>query len=170
MKNFHKSSWIGFGILKALDVFRGKIDAVRPSDCVRLQREILKGIDICKLLHDGSMVGLDDTFEISDKTASVVEFDRYLVIANIFRINHMKHSLDQWIDFFVFLFDIGKDHRGRVCAAVQHIAVAFLEFRIEAFFRPCGGIFNLVHIIQHTYLPAQMQDFFHDKINLLTMG
>lgn len=32
---------------KALDVFRGKIDTVRPCDCVRLQREIFKGIDVC---------------------------------------------------------------------------------------------------------------------------
>ena len=101
---------------------------------MRLQREIPKGIDVCKLLHDGSMVRLDDAFEISDKTASVVEFDGYLVIANIFRVSHMKHSLDQWIDFLVFLLDIGKDHRGRACATFQHIIVAFLEFRIEAFF------------------------------------
>ena len=92
----------GFGLLKALDEFGGEIDAVRPCDCVRLQREILKGIDICKLLHDRSVVRLDDVFEISDKTASVVEFDGYLVIANIFRVSHMKHSLDQWIDFLVF--------------------------------------------------------------------
>ena len=62
---------------------------------MRLQRKILKGIDICKLLHNGSVIRLDDAFKISDKTASVVEFDGYLVIANIFRINHMKHSLDQ---------------------------------------------------------------------------
>ena len=41
---------------KALDEFRGEIDSVRPCDCVRLQREILKGIDIRKLLHDGSVV------------------------------------------------------------------------------------------------------------------
>ena len=67
-----------------------------------LQREILKGIDICKLLHDSSVVRLDDVFEISEKTASVIEFDGYLVIAYIFRVSHMKHSLDQWIDFFVF--------------------------------------------------------------------
>ena len=99
-----------------------------------LQREILKGIDICKLLHDGAMVRLDDAFEISDKTASVVEFDGYLVIANIFRVSHMKHSLDQWIDFLVFLLDIGKDHRGRAGTAFQHIVIALLEFRIEAFF------------------------------------
>ena len=76
---------------KALDEFRGEIDSVRPCDCVRLQREILKGIDICKLLHDGSVVRLDDAFKISDKTASVVEFDGYLVVANIFRVSHMKH-------------------------------------------------------------------------------
>ena len=87
---------------KTLDEFGGEIDAVWPCDCVCLQREILKGIDICKLLHDGAMVRLDDAFEISDKTASVIEFDGYLVIANIFRVSHMKHSLDQWIDFFVF--------------------------------------------------------------------
>ena len=92
----------GFGLLKALDEFGGEIDAVRPCDCVCLQREILKGIDICKLLHDGSVVRLDDVFEISDKTASVIEFDGYLVIANIFRVSHMKHSLDKWIDFLVF--------------------------------------------------------------------
>ena len=84
----------GFSLLKALDEFRGEVDAVRPCDCVRLQREIPKGIDVCKLPHDGTVVRLDDVFEISDKTASVVEFDGYLVIANIFRINHMKHSLD----------------------------------------------------------------------------
>ena len=47
------------------------------------------------------MVRLDYAFEISDKTASVVEFDGYLIIANIFRVNHVKHSLDQWIDFLV---------------------------------------------------------------------
>ena len=88
--------------MKPLDKFRGEIDAVRPCDCVRLQREIFKGIDICKLLHDRSVVRLDDVFEISDKTASVIEFDGYLVIANIFRVSHMKHSLDQWIDFLVF--------------------------------------------------------------------
>lgn len=92
----------GFGIYQFLDEFRGEVDAVRPCDRVRLQREILKGIDICKLLHDGAMVRLDDAFEISDKTASVAEFDGYLVVANVFCVNHMKHSLDQWIDFFVF--------------------------------------------------------------------
>ena len=85
----------GFGLLKALDEFRGKIDAVRPCGCVCLQREILKGIDICKLLHDRSVVRLDDVFEISDKTASVIEFDGYPVIANIFCVNYVKHSLDQ---------------------------------------------------------------------------
>ena len=69
---------------------------------MRLQREILKDIKVCKLQHDGSVVRLDDVFEISDNTASVVEFDGYLVIANIFRVSHMKHSLDQWIDFLVF--------------------------------------------------------------------
>ena len=90
------------GLLKALDEFRGEVDAVWPCDCVRLQREIPKGIDVCKLLHDGSMVRLDDAFEISDKTASVVEFDGYLVIANVFCVSHIKHSLDQWIDFLVF--------------------------------------------------------------------
>ena len=99
-----------------------------------MQREILKGIDICKLLHDGAMVRLDDAFEISDKTESVIEFDGYLVIANVFCVNHVKHSLDQWIDFLVFLFDIGKDYRGRAGAAFQHIVIALLEFRIEAFF------------------------------------
>lgn len=83
------------GLLKALDEFRGEVDAVWPCDCVRLQREIPKGIDASKLLHDGSMVRLEDAFEISDKTASVIEFDGYLVIANIFRVSHMKHSLDQ---------------------------------------------------------------------------
>ena len=93
---------IGFGLLKALDEFRSEIDTVRPCDCVRMQRKILKDFDICKLLHDGAMVRLDDAFEISDKTASVVEFDGYLVIANIFCVNHVKHSLDQWIDFLVF--------------------------------------------------------------------
>ena len=124
----------GFGLLKALDEFRGEIDAVRPCNRVCLQREILKGIDICKLLHDGSVVRLDDAFKISNKTASVVEFDGYLVVANVFCVNHMKHSLDQWIDFFVFLLDIGKDHRGRAGAAFQHIVIALLEFRIEAFF------------------------------------
>ena len=67
-----------------------------------LQREILKDFDICKLLHDRAVVRLDDAFEISDKTASVVEFDGYLVIANIFRVSHKKHNLDQWIDFLVF--------------------------------------------------------------------
>ena len=91
-----------FSLLKVLDVFGGEIDAVRPCDCVRLQREILKDFDICKLQHDGAMVRLDDVFKISDKTASVVEFDGYLVIANIFRVNHVKHSLDQWIDILVF--------------------------------------------------------------------
>ena len=91
-----------FGFLKIPDEFGGKIDAVQPYNRVRLQREIFKDVDICKLLHDGSMVRLDDAFEISDKTASVVEFDGYLVIANIFRVSHMKHSLDQWIDFLVF--------------------------------------------------------------------
>ena len=85
--------------MKIPDEFGGKIDAVRPYNRVRLQREILKGIDICKLLHDGSMVRLDDTFEISDKTASVIEFDGYLVIANIFRVNHVKHSLDQGLKY-----------------------------------------------------------------------
>jgi len=85
--------------LKPLDKFRGEVDAVRPCDCVRLQREIFKGIDICKLLHDGSMVRLEDAFEISAKTASVVEFDGYFVITNIFRINHMKHSLDQGLKY-----------------------------------------------------------------------
>ena len=48
------------------------------------------------------MVRLDDAFEISDKTESVIEFDGYLVIANVFCVNHVKHSLDQWIDFLVF--------------------------------------------------------------------
>ena len=79
----------GFGFLKIPDEFGGEIDAVRPCDCVRLQREIPKGIDVCKLLHDGSVVRLDDAFEISDNTASVIEFDGYLVIANIFRVYHM---------------------------------------------------------------------------------
>lgn len=88
--------------MKPLDKFRGKINAIRPCDCVRLQCEILKEIKVSKLLHDGSVVRLDDVFEISDKTASVIEFDGYLVIANIFRVSHMKHSLDQWIDFLVF--------------------------------------------------------------------
>ena len=81
-------------IHQSFDEFRGEIDSVRPSNCMRLQRKILKGIDICKLLHNGSVIRLDDAFKISDKTASVVEFDGYLVIANIFRINHMKHNLD----------------------------------------------------------------------------
>ena len=89
-------------IHQSFDEFRGEIDSVRPSNCMRLQRKILKGIDICKLLHNGAVIRLDDAFKISDKTASVVEFDGYLVIANIFRINHMKHNLDQWIDFLVF--------------------------------------------------------------------
>ena len=62
---------------------------------MRLQREILKDFDICKLLHDRAVVRLDDAFEISDKTASVVEFDGYLVIANVFCVNHVKHNLDQ---------------------------------------------------------------------------
>lgn len=92
----------GFGLLKALDEFRGEIDAVRPCNRVRLQGEILKGIDVSKLLHDRAVVRLDDVFEISDKTASVIEFDGYLVIANVFCVNHVKHSLDQWIDFLVF--------------------------------------------------------------------
>ena len=92
----------GFGLLKALDEFRGEIDAVRPCDRVRLQREIFKGIDVCKLLHDGSVVRLDDAFKISNKTASVIEFDGYLVIANILCVSHMKHNLDKWIDFLVF--------------------------------------------------------------------
>ena len=91
-----------FGFLKIPDEFGGEVDAVWPCDCVRLQGEILKDFDICKLLHDGAAVRLDDAFEISDKTASVIEFDGYLVIANIFRVSHMKHSLDQWIDFLVF--------------------------------------------------------------------
>ena len=81
-------------IHQSFDEFRGEIDSVRPSNCMRLQRKILKGIDICKLLHNESVIRLDDAFKISDKTASVVEFDGYLVIANIFRINHMKHNLD----------------------------------------------------------------------------
>lgn len=89
-------------IHQSFDEFRSEVDSVRPCDCVRLQREIPKGIDVCKLLHDGAVVRLDDAFEISDKTASVVEFDGYPVIANIFRVSHMKHSLDQWIDFLVF--------------------------------------------------------------------
>ena len=88
--------------IKALDEFGGEIDAVRPCNRVRLQRELFKGIDVCKLLHDGAMVRLDDVFKISDKTASVVEFDGYLVVANIFRVSHMKHNLDQWINFLVF--------------------------------------------------------------------
>ena len=77
--------------IKVLDEFEGEIDAVRPCNRVRLQREIFKGIDVCKLLHDGAVVRLDDAFEISDKTASVVEFDGYPVIANIFCVNHVKH-------------------------------------------------------------------------------
>lgn len=81
----------GFGIYQFLDEFWSEVDAVWPCDCVRLQREIFKGIDVCKLLHDGAVVRLDDAFEISDKTASVVEFDGYLVIANIFRVNYVKH-------------------------------------------------------------------------------
>ena len=85
--------------MKPLDKFRGEVDAVRPCDCVRLQREIFKGIDICKLLHDGSMVRLEDAFEISDKTASVVIFNRYPVITNVFCVNHVKHSLDQGLKY-----------------------------------------------------------------------
>ena len=92
--------------IKALDEFGGEIDAVRPCNRVRLQREIFKGIDVCKLLHDGAVVRLDDAFEISDKTASVVEFDGYLVIANIFCVNHVKHSLDQWIDLIHQSLDV----------------------------------------------------------------
>ena len=82
-------------IHQSFDEFGGEVDAVRPCNRVHLQGENLKGIDVSKLLHDGAVVRLDDAFEISDKTASVVEFDGYLVIANIFRVSHMKHSLDQ---------------------------------------------------------------------------
>lgn len=135
---------------------------------MRLQCEILKGIDIRKLLHDGSVVRLDDAFKISDKTASIVKFDGYLVIANIFRVNHMKHNLDQRIDlnhqsfdeFFCIddrcsVIDFG-DGFGefsihvvpRRNTTVQHIIVAFLEFRIKAFFWPFGSVFNLVHILE----------------------
>ena len=91
-----------FSLLKVLDVFGSEIDAVQPCNRVHLQREILRDFDICKLLHNGSVVRLDDAFEISNKVVSVVEFDEYLVITNIFCISHMKHNLDQWIDFLVF--------------------------------------------------------------------
>ena len=84
----------------------GEIDTVRPCNRVHLQRKIFKKFDICKLLHDGAMIRLDDALEISDKTASVVEFDGYLVIANIFCVNHVKHSLDQWIDLIHQSLDV----------------------------------------------------------------
>lgn len=85
--------------MKALDELWGEIDAVRPCNRVRLQREIFKDIDVSKLLHDGAMVRLDDAFEISNKTASVVEFDGYPVIANVFCVYHVKHSLDQGLKY-----------------------------------------------------------------------
>ena len=71
-----------------------------------MQREILKNDEICKLPNDGAVVRFDYAFEISDKTAPVVEFDGYLVIANIFCVNHVKHSLDQWIDLIHQSLDV----------------------------------------------------------------
>ena len=114
---------------------------------MRLQREIFKGIDVCKLLHDGAVVRLDDAFEISDKTASIIEFDGYPVIANIFCVNHVKHTVLRKKNglrnsYLVFFLDIGKDHRGWAGATFQHVIVALLEFRIEALFRPFGGVFG----------------------------
>ena len=73
------------------------------------------------------MIGFDDFFKISDETTSVIEYNRYLVITNVFCFGHVQHDLNQYSSFAL------REHFARL--GYKYITKSFLHYTMEFFRR-----------------------------------